>query len=152
VQPVALAVRTFGTQAYFADRKGLVVCVDLQKKEAVWSRSAAGSAGIFQDLECGKEGVFAYAKGSIHGFARENGTPLFGPLSGVTCPPLLHDRMLYFGNDKGEFVVAEAATGKIVKRLGVDAHIVSRPEWTAGKVVACAASGEILVLRPEAIQ
>ena len=82
-QPVALSVTVKGQSAFFADRKGLVVGVDLAGKKLLWSTKlpGSGSGGVFQDLEVSETGVFVYARGNLYAFSPGDGKPLFDPIA-----------------------------------------------------------------------
>jgi outer membrane protein assembly factor BamB len=154
IQPVAVSVQVREDRGYFADRKGLVVCLDLAAAKVLWQVPlvARQSVGVFQDLEAGPEGVFAYGKGSLYGLSLARGEPLFTPLSGVSCPPLYRDGRLFFGTDQGSLRIADAATGKILGSLDVKTKITSRPEWLEGLLYLGSAGGEIIVVNPAAIR
>ncbi|HOX92473.1 MAG TPA: PQQ-binding-like beta-propeller repeat protein, partial [Spirochaetales bacterium] len=66
VQPVALAPRIHGTLACFADRKGLLVMVDLASMTVAWERSLPGASGVYTDIEIGDDGVFAFSKDMVY--------------------------------------------------------------------------------------
>jgi len=153
VQPVAVAVKVQGDQGYFADRKGLVVSVDLAGGKVTWQAPLAKqSVSVFTDLACAPEGIFAYGKGSLYGLSVSKGEQLFTPVSGVSCPPLYRDGKLYYGTDQGALVVAEAATGRTLASLDVKAKVTTRPEWLDGLLYLGTATGEIVVVNPAAVK
>jgi len=147
-------VQTLDEKGYFADRKGLVVCVDLNAGSVLWQVSlvARQSISVFQDLACGPQGVFAYGKGGLYGLSLAKGDALFTPIAGVSCPPLLHDGKLYFGTDQGALRIADAATGKALGSLDIKAKITTRPEWSDGLLYLGTATGEIVVVNPAAVK
>jgi outer membrane protein assembly factor BamB len=154
IQPVAVSVQVRNNNGYFADRKGLVICVDLGAAKVLWQVSlvAKQSVGVFQDLECGPEGVFAYGKGSVYGLSLAKGEPLFSPIAGVTCPALYHDGKLYYGTDQGMLRIADAATGKVLGSLDVKTKVTARPEWLEGLLYLGTTGGEIVVVNPAAVK
>jgi len=153
-QPVALAVQVVGNRGYFADRKGLVVCVDLSAGTVVWTSrlDPKGSPGVFQDLACTENEVFVFAKNTLYALSADNGQALFPPISGVTCPPLCRGDLLYYGTDDGELRIADAATGKTRGSLELKAKIGARPAWIDGLLVLGTTSGEIMEVNPEAVK
>jgi outer membrane protein assembly factor BamB len=153
-QPVALAIQVVGNRGYFADRKGLVVCVDLSSGTVAWTSrlDPKGSPGVFQDLACTEKEVFAFAKNTLYGLSTASGQPLFSPISGVTSPPLCRGGLLYYGTDTGELCIADAATGKTRGSLDLNGKIAARPAWIGDLLVVGTASGEIIEINPEAVK
>jgi outer membrane protein assembly factor BamB len=153
VQPVAVSVQVLDDKGYFADRKGLVVCVDLAAAKVSWQVALAKtSVSVFSDLACGPEGIFAYGKGSLYGLSLARGDSLFAPIPGVSCPPLYRDGRLYYGTDQSALVVADAATGKVLGSLDVKAKVTTRPEWLDGLLYLGTATGEIVVVNPAGVK
>jgi outer membrane protein assembly factor BamB len=153
IQPVAVSVTIVGDKGYFADRKGLMVAVDLAGMKVLWQVPLAKtSTGVFQDLECGPQGVYAYAKGALYGLGLAQGETLFAPISGVTCPPLYHDGKLYYGTDQNALRIADAATGKVLGSLDVKARITTRPQWLDDALYVGTATGEVVVINPAAVK
>jgi len=154
VQPVAVKITVFGDRAYFGDRKGRLVCVDLLEKRVLWERvlKKDRERGIYQDLEIGKDGVFAFAEGTLYGFSLGEGTELFRPLAGVACPPLYREEegRLYFGSEAGSLVVADTG-GRTLKQLALGARVTARPVYEGGNLILGTDAGEVIVIRPELI-
>lgn len=155
VQPVALKIDTLDNRAYFAGRKGQVVCVDLEAGEVAWQRKleAGKDIGIFHDLETALAGVFAFADKSIYGFSLADGSPLFAPIRGVSSPPLYYalPSLLYYGSTSGELIAADTS-GRIRKRLKVKGNITTRPYWDNGNLIVGTDSGELMVINPDFIE
>ena len=155
VQPVALKIDTLDNRAYFAGRKGQVVCVDLEAGEVAWQRKleAGKDIGIFHDLEAALGGVFAFADKSIYGFSLADGSPLFAPIRGVSSPPLYYalPSLLYYGSTSGELIAADTS-GRIRKRLKVKGNITTRPYWDNGNLIVGTDSGELMVINPDFIE
>jgi outer membrane protein assembly factor BamB len=153
IQPVAVAVSIVGDKGYFADRKGLVVAVDLANLKVLWQISLAKtSTGVFQDLECGPQGVYAYAKGALYALGLAQGETLFAPIAGVTCPPLYRDGKLYYGTEQNALSIADAATGKVLGSLDAKARITTRPLWLDGLLYVGTATGEVVEINPAAVK
>jgi outer membrane protein assembly factor BamB len=154
IQPVAVAVQVVGNRGFFADRKGLAVCVDLEAAKVVWQTplSVKSSVGVFQDLACGPEGVFAWVKGTLYGLSPHTGEPLWAPITGVSAPPLLREGRLYYGTDQGSLRIADAATGKPLGTLDVKAKISTRPAWSEGMLFVGTSTGEIVQINPAAVK
>lgn len=143
VQPVALAPRLFGKLACFADRKGLLVMVDLSSMTVAWERALPGSAGVFADIEIGEDGVFAFSKDMIYGYSL-NGERLMEPISKVSAPPLLSHGILFYGTLDG-FLVAFRPKGlREAGRINLGSKATARPLFADGFVYVGTASGRLI--------
>jgi outer membrane protein assembly factor BamB len=143
-----------GNRGFFADRKGLLVCVDLEAGKVLWQAllSARSSIGVFQDLACGEQGVFAWVKGTLYGLSPETGEPLFAPITGVAAPPLYREGRIYYGTEQGSLRIADAATGRVLGTLDVKARISTRPTWSAGMLFVGTWAGEIVQINTAAVR
>jgi len=155
VQPVALKIDILDNRAYFAGRKGRVVCVDLEAGKVAWERKleAGKDIGIYHDLEAVPAGVFAFADKSIYGFSLADGSPLFAPIRGASSPPLYYTppSLLYYGSTSGELIAADTS-GRIRKRLKVKGNITTRPYWDKGNLIVGSDSGELMTINPDFIE
>jgi outer membrane protein assembly factor BamB len=154
VQPVAIAATVAGDRAFFADRKGLVVCVDLAAKTVAWQRKldAAKSVGVFQDLAVDAGVVCAYAKNTLYVLSAGSGAPLYAPIAGVSAPALLAGGELVYGTTDGSLKIATAATGKVLKSLALEARVAAQPLATGDRLVLALANGELLMVYPASIR
>ncbi|MBA7524302.1 Outer membrane protein assembly factor BamB [subsurface metagenome] len=155
VQPVALKINTLDNRAYFAGRKGQVVCIDLDAGEVAWERKleAGKDIGIYHDLEAVPDGVFAFADKSIYGFSLADGSLLFAPIRDASSPPLYYalPSLLYYGSTGGELIAADTG-GRIRKRLKVKGNITTRPFWDNGNLIVGTDSGELMIINPDYIE
>ncbi|MGO9310352.1 MAG: PQQ-binding-like beta-propeller repeat protein [Spirochaetia bacterium] len=153
-QPVASAVLVSGSRAFFADRKGLLVCVDLDAHKVLWKvrLKGPGSSGVFQDLEKSSRGVLAFAGNTIYGFSVSDGSALFPPISGASTPPLYRMGRLYFGTQRGILAEADEGTGKILKSLDLKAVANTRPQADGPRVLVGTTTGQVFVIYPDSIQ
>jgi outer membrane protein assembly factor BamB len=159
VQPVAGDVKilkdaTHGDLAFFGGRRGTVVCVSLSRKKVLWERKLPknDNGGIYQDLECGAEGVFVFSGDRIYGLSVENGRDLFKPIQGVSSAPLYEKGQLYFGANRQQFVIADAASGKTLKSLYVQSRITTRPVLQDAKVYVGTETGQIVIINPQGMK
>jgi len=153
-QPVAGSVLVAGTRAFFADRKGLVVCVDLQGRKVAWKAplKGSGSKGVFQDLEKSANGVFAFAGDTIYAFSAADGSELFPPITGASTPPLDRDGRLYFGARDGTLIIADDRTGKMVRSLDLKATLNTRPQPDGPRLLLGGEEGQVFVVYPGSIR
>jgi outer membrane protein assembly factor BamB len=153
-QPVASSVLVSGSRAFFADRKGLLVCVDMDAHKVLWKvpLKGQGNVGIFQDLEKSANGIFAFAGNTIYAFSAADGSELFPPISGASTPPMDRGGMLYFGTQSGALVAADEGTGKTVKSLDLKAVANTRPQADGPRVLVGSTTGQVFVVYPDSIQ
>jgi len=153
-QPVALSVSLLGQRAFFADRKGLVVAVDLGSKEMLWSTPlpAGGTAGVFQDLEVSEVGVYAFARNTLFALSVAEGKPLFEPIPEVTTPPLLSGGKLYIGSAQQKLLVLDPATGKTIVTLAIGAKLTTRLTAEGSRIIAGTDDGRIFVIDTSAVK
>ena len=154
VQPVAIAATVAADHAFFADRKGLVVCVDLAAKTVVWQRKLdeAKSGGVFQDLAVDAGVVCACAKNTLYVLSAGSGAPLYAPIAGVSAPALLAGGELVYGTTDGSLKIATAATGKVLKSLALGARVAAQPLATGDRLVLALANGELVMVYPASIR
>jgi hypothetical protein len=154
VQPVAIAATVVGDRAYFADRKGLAVCVDLAARKTVWQRrlDEGKSVGIFQDLAVDGSVVCAYAKSTLYLLSAASGAPLYTPITGVSAPAALDSGQLVYGTADGSLKIANAGTGKVVKSLALGARVAAQPLVVGDRIALALANGDLLVVYPQSIR
>jgi outer membrane protein assembly factor BamB len=153
-QAVAGSVRVSGSRAFFADRKGALVCVDMEAQKMLWKVPVKlqGTAGVFQDLELSDKGIYLFAGNTIYGLSTENGEELFPSLPDASTPPLHRAGRLYFGMHNGTLAVADAETGKIVKSLELKTIASTRPQPDGPRLLIGTTTGQVLVVYPDSIQ
>lgn len=147
VQPVALAPRIFGTLACFADRKGLLVMIDLAAMKVAWEKVLPSSGGVFSDVEMGTEGVFAYGKQTIFSYSLD-GTELAPPITNVSAPPLLSRGILYYGTTNGALVAVRLSPFAEIGRVTIGSRITARPLFADGFIYVGTGSGKLIKIDP----
>ena len=153
-QPVASSVLVSGTRAFFADRKGTVVCVDMDARKVLWKTTlkGQGNMGIFQDLEKSADGIYAFAGSSIYALSAADGSELFPPIGGASTPPLDQGGRLYFGTQSGTLAAVDEKTGKTVKSLDLKAVPSTRPKADGPRLLLGSTTGQVFVVYPDSIQ
>ena len=146
-QSIAMAVKIDGDNAYFAGKNGTVVCVNLYDEKVVWQKrlSESRDIAVFNDLEIGKNAVYAYSQGVIYAVSKSDGSPLF-TISRASAPPAYNDGMIFFGTVDGKLNMADAATGKIVSSILSDGTISSRPEISGRRIIIGTEIGSISII------
>jgi outer membrane protein assembly factor BamB len=151
-QPVASSVLVSGSKAYFADRKGMVVCVDMEARKTAWKVSLKGqAAGVFQDLEASAGGIFAFAGNTIYALSASDGSELFPPIGGASTPPLERGGVLYFGTQGGTLTAVDERTGKTLKTLDLEAVAATRPKADGSRLLLGSTTGQVFVIYPDSI-
>jgi outer membrane protein assembly factor BamB len=153
-QPVASSVLVSGSRAYFADRKGVLVCVDMDAHKVLWkvTLKGQGTTGVFQDLEKSGNGIYAFAGNTIYALSAADGTELFPPINGASTPPLDRGGRLYFGTQSGTLAVADESTGKTVKSLDLKAVAATKPQADGPRLLFGSTTGQLFVVYPDSIQ
>jgi outer membrane protein assembly factor BamB len=150
LQPVALAPQIFGQRACFADRKGLLVMIDLATMTVAWERPLPIAGGVFTDVEMGGEGVFAYGRQTVFAYSLE-GAELMKPIGQVSAPPLLSQGVLYYGTNDGFLVALGLSPIAERGRVRLGSRLSARPLLADGFLYAGTNSGRLLKLDPAKI-
>jgi len=152
LQPVATSPLVAGKCAYFADRKGLVVCVDLDSGKIRWeSRLEQGkSVGVYNDLIEQGGTLYAFAKGSIYALSEADGKPSFEPIREAATPPCLAAGKLWYGTADKKIVAADPASGKRVAEFPSSDLAPSGQPAQAKGTVAFPAGKNILTMSSSA--
>ena len=148
IQPTAQAPRIFKTLACFADRKGLLVLVDLKSGTTNWTKQIEGSNGIFTDLEFAQEGIFVYGNDTLYAYSLE-GTQLFEPIIKVSAPPALIRGVLVYADKDKQIVALNPANGKVIAKLAVEDAGTSRPLFFNGFVYVGLSNGTVIKMSAE---
>jgi len=114
-QPIATVPAIADNSAFFVDRKGSVVCVDLNTRSVAWQKrlDATKSLNVFQDPVVSGPGIYVYAKSTIYALSKKTGERLFDPIAGVSSTPIAAAGCLWFGTRDGKIVAADTNDGKI---------------------------------------
>ena len=153
VQPVAAAPLIAGGRAYFADRKGLALGVDISTGKTRWATQieAGKAAGAYSDLVLTGKGLFIFAKSSIYALGAGDGAPLFPPIRGVVAPPVASGGMLWFGTAGKRIDGIDPATGKIVASFETPVQVCGRGEAVEGRILFPADGGKLVIFDPALI-
>jgi outer membrane protein assembly factor BamB len=154
VQPVAIACSIVGSKAVFADRKGLLVSVDLEAKTLLWEKQLepGKSAPVFNDLAASSQGIYAFARNTIYGISPATGERLFAPIPEAATAPLLSGNRLWFGTKGSKIVIADAKTGKTIASIQAGALPSAAPAPVGAWIACPLETGEVLLLNPAGIE
>jgi outer membrane protein assembly factor BamB len=148
VEPIAAAAAIVDGRAYFADRKGTAVCVDLGSREVVWKRplEAGKTVGVFDDPVVAGKTVLFFGKASLFGLSSADGTPVFAPVRSVAGPPCIVNGMAWFGSADGTAKALDPATGKTLVSIPLDGAVVGRPAASLNFIAFPLKNGNIAVV------
>ena len=149
-QPYAAAPLVSGGYAYFVDRKGLAVCIDLGAQTVAWSRrvDAGKNLNVLQDPVVGDSGLYVFAKSTIYGLSSRTGERLFEPIGGASSPPAIVGGALWFGTQDDRIVAADPLTGKTRATLPVPARVVGAAVESGDLLAFPTESGQVFFVNP----
>ena len=125
------------------DRAGRIVSVSVSERRIVWTRDLGVRLGM--EPEIGEGRLFAWTSDKmLRALSSADGSDVAPAIRDVASPPLLSGGSLYWGDSSGALVVAEAATGRIVKRLPIAETSVVRPIIVGGVLYAGTGGGKII--------
>jgi outer membrane protein assembly factor BamB len=148
IQPTAQSPKVFKKLVCFADRKGLLVMVNLEAGSVLWEKQLEGSNGVFNDVEIGQEGVFAFGNETIFAFSL-NGEQLYAPIKNVTAPPALIRGVLVYASKEKFLYALDAVTGKPLGKIAIEDVASSRPLFFEGSIFVGLVNGNVLQLEAE---
>jgi outer membrane protein assembly factor BamB len=151
IQPVASAPMVVGDTAFFADRKGLAVSIDLSDAVVKWSRPLERDrkVGVYNDPLIVGDGIYFYANGSVYALARATGENLFEPIRSAAAPPFIADGKLWLATRDGAILGIIPSSGKIVKKLKCAKEVVGKPALIAGSLVFPLVDGTVQIVGSE---
>jgi outer membrane protein assembly factor BamB len=148
-QPASIAPTVIGSKAVFADTKGSVAAVDLEKRVLLWQRSlGSGLKGIFNDIEFDGGRLYVYNGEEFYTLSLEDGKDLYDPVRS-SCLPFAGGDRLYYGDTDGRFMVIDALTGTVLRSTMVASPVTAQPYPTERGVLLGMASGAISMLKLE---
>jgi outer membrane protein assembly factor BamB len=152
-QPYAAAPIVSDGSAYFIDRKGLAVRIDLNAQTVAWSKrvDAGKNLNVLQDFALGDSGLYVFAKATIYGLSIKDGKRLFEPIAGVSSPPIIAEGRLWFGTLDDRIVAVDAVTGKTQGTLSVSSRVVGAPAKSGGLLVFPTQTGSAIFVDPAAL-
>jgi outer membrane protein assembly factor BamB len=150
VQPIAAAPVVSQAAAYFIDRKGLAVRVDLGAQSVSWEKrlDAGKNLNVLQDPALGDEGLYALAKSSIYALSIKTGERLFAPIGNASSPPAIVKGLLWYGTQDEKIVAADPATGKTKAVLAAPARVVGTPTASGGLLAFPMENGSAVIVDP----
>lgn len=148
IQPTAQSPKILKSLVCFADRKGLLVQVDLSSGTVNWTKQLEGSTGIFTDLEFAQEGIFAFGNDTIYAYALD-GNELFAPLNDAAAPPSLIRGVLVYASKNKEIKTIDVRTGAIIATVQINDIGTARPLFFNGFVYVGLSSGSVIQIPAE---
>jgi outer membrane protein assembly factor BamB len=102
-QPIGQAPTISGNTAVFSGRRGVVVAVNLQRAEVLWSQplNNSGAVKVHTDALIHNGIVYLYGENVLYALNLADGKYVFPPVSGVSAAPEIVDNVLYLCRDNG---------------------------------------------------
>lgn len=126
-----------------ADKNGRVVALDVASRVLRWEREL----GVGISAEPEMDGVRAYlwtAAKTLVTLSLTDGEASRDAAAGVESAPLLSNGRLYWGAAGGRLVVAEASSGRVLKRIEVGESQSLRPLMIGDTLYAGTAGGKVI--------
>jgi outer membrane protein assembly factor BamB len=130
-----------------ADRSGRIVALDVALRALRWERSLGVRIAAEAEMDGGRVFVWTLEK-TLLTLSASDGTDAREPIRGVESAPLLSNGRLYWGEAGGTLAVAEASTGRILKRIPVGEKQNVRALMIGGALYAGTAGGRIIKIDP----
>ncbi len=150
-QPIALSITINNGSAFFAGRKGTVVCIDLNSNRVLWEKQLPGDNQVFTDIICSRTATHVFSKGKIFSLDLKTGKEIFNAVEDASAPAAVIKNNLVYGSNKGKIILADASNGVIVKELDIDGIISTRPAVLDDRIAAGTESGKFLIINPAAV-
>jgi outer membrane protein assembly factor BamB len=121
--------------------------LDVAGRALLWERSLG--VGLLTEVETDGARVFLWTTDrTLLTLSSADGKEAREPIRGVDSAPLLSGGRLYWGAAGGVLVVAEAATGRVLKRIETGEKQSVRALMIGGTLYAGAAGGRIVKIDP----
>jgi len=127
--------------------------MDLNTQTVAWSKrvDAGKNLNVLQDFALGDSGLYVFAKETIYGLSRKDGERLFDPITGVSSPPAIVGRSLWFGTQDDKIVAIDPLTGKRQIMVSVSSRVIGAPVKSGGLLVFPTDIGSAIFVDPAAL-
>ncbi|AEJ18839.1 PQQ-binding-like beta-propeller repeat protein [Gracilinema caldarium] len=132
-------------KVFIATKNGRLVAVDVTTHQTIWDVDLG--QGIRVEPEVDGERIYLWVQNkSLVIVSIQNGTPFGKPIPDVESPPLLAKGRLYWGGSGPSLVVADSATGTILKRSPLPDKVSARPLLVDGILYLGTSTGKFIRL------
>jgi len=128
---------------FIATTNGRLVAVDVATHQINWDINLGQN--IRAEPEVDGERIYLWVQDkTLVVVSVQNGTPIGKPIPDVESPPLLAKGRLYWGGSGPSLVVADAATGTILKRSPLPDRVSARPLLVDGILYVGTSTGKFI--------
>ncbi|MCA1950137.1 MAG: PQQ-binding-like beta-propeller repeat protein [Treponema sp.] len=138
-----LSPRVKDGRVYIAAKSGRVVAIDAVNYRMLWDVKLDQSIRSDPELDGGKLYVWLQDK-TLRSISLADGTMIGAPIPNVESPPLLSKGKLYWSSSGPSLVIADAASGAILKRSPLPEVASARPILVDGNLYIGTANGKLL--------
>jgi|GEM_PF-2220707 len=151
-QPIGQAPAISGNTAVFSGRLGVVVAVDLERAEVLWSQplNNSGAVKVHTDALIHDGIVYLYGENVLYALNLADGKYVFPPVSGVSAAPEIVDNVLYLCRDNGIITIHNPRSGEYLGEFELNENCRSRPVGL-GPFLVAAAEEHLFVLDPRSM-
>lgn len=145
--PMGMSITTSDGKGYFSDRKGLIVCFDLETLEVLWENSIPESGKlVFRDLIPDGDSIYLYSEGSLFHFDKDKGDYLETLPYHFETPPYIEQGILYGAVDRENLIILNLKNQQDMNWISLQAPPTSPVYSSQGMVVIGMNNGRILIL------
>jgi len=143
-----LTPRVKDGRAFIVSKGGRVVAVDVATFKVLWDLTLEQSIRSEPELDGDRLYLWLQNK-TLVSLSVINGSVIGKPTPDVESPPLLSKGRLYWGSSGPSLVVADAATGTILKRSPLPDMVSARPLLVDGTLYLGTATGKFIRIDTE---
>lgn len=130
-------------RVFIATKAGRLVAVDMDTRQTSWDVDLGQE--IRSEPEVDGERLYLWVQDkTLLVVSTQNGAPIGKPIRDVDSPPLLSKGRLYWGGSGPSLVVADAATGAILKRSSLPDRVSARPLLVDGTLYLGTSGGKFI--------
>ncbi len=146
--PDILTPRYLEGRIYMANKSGRIVAVEVESGKKLWDRDLAAGLSIEPELDSERLYVWTAARTLIR-MSTADGNPVGSPIQNVESAPLLSNGRLYWGGKGGTLVVADPASGRILKSNPIPDSVTVRPLMVGDNLFVGTQGGRLIKVRSE---
>ncbi|HPC71188.1 MAG TPA: PQQ-binding-like beta-propeller repeat protein [Treponema sp.] len=138
-----LTPRVKDNRAYIATKGGRLLAIDVAAYRMLWDIQLEQGIGSEPELDGDRIYLWLQDK-TLASVSVNNGSFIGKPIPDVQSPPLLSKGRLYWGGSGPSLVVADAATGTILKRSPLPDMVSARPLFVDGTIYLGTKGGKFI--------
>lgn len=145
--PLGMSIATSGGKGFFSDRKGLIVCFNLETLEILWENSIPDEGKlVFRDLMPDGDSIYLYSDGYVYRFHKDKGDFQETLPFHFETPPLIDQGILYGAVDREHLMILNLDDRLSKNVISLQAPPTSPVYVSHGMVVIGMNNGRILII------